>query len=438
MNKIMIELETAGEISSLVKETIKKETNKLDKIKQSIEELENDIEDLENENSELETNKTELEKTIKDLEHNLELKQSEITSKIQFEQDKHDSYIASLENILTEKKIELVDIQNTLDSVFQNGYENEFDFTECDYIIKEPFIHLNVDKALKSIYGITTDNLYFVSNYSYYNHEYNKLLKQNNYNYNINYCIRKQEEIHNLNFPIIIKLNTLEFIVKVYLINLNKNNIRDYASSGIFNNISSELEKTYMFIYLTNFGRFIASEINCFKSVFGQTTCGISHNDYCFKMLKNNINCINCNEFLWLVTTIKNINDYNGNHGFDQIVLSKNLIEEIPPPTILPKLNYRMPRLFLDVIDAFHTQNNDLMQECCKKYLTITRSKGNEQQIIDNIEFDRIIRNKDNFIEEQNKLIKERNITIGEQNSEIEKLKLEITKLKSALAVFAS
>ena len=97
-----------------------------------------------------------------------------------------------------------------------------------------------------------------------------------------------------------------------------------------------------------------------------------------------------------------------------------------------------MPRLFLDVIDAFHTQNNDLMQECCKKYLTITRSKGNEQQIIDNIEFDRIIRNKDNFIEEQNKLIKERNITIGEQNSEIEKLKLEITKLKSALAVFAS
>lgn len=36
-----------------------------------------------------------------------------------------------------------------------------------------------------------------------------------------------------------------------------------------------------------------------------------------------------------------------------------------------PKLLYRMPKLFIDVIDAFHTQNTDLMQECCKTYLEI-------------------------------------------------------------------
>ena len=108
------------------------------------------------------------------------------------------------------------------------------------------------------------------------------------------------------------------------------------------------------------------------------------------------------------------------------------------PLNIAPKLNYRMPRIFLDVIDAFHTQNNDLMQECCKKYLAITRTKGNNEQIIDNIEFDRIIHDKELLIVKKDKIIENNNKHIEEQNNEIEKMKHEIAKLKSALAVFAS
>jgi len=245
MQKIMNDLETAGEISSLVKETIKKDNLKLDKLKQS-------LEGLENEYSELEDSKTELEKSIKDLEHNLELKQAEITSKIQFEQDKydshlayqkdkHDSHLASLENILTEKKIDLADIQNTLDSVFQNGYENEFDFTECDYIIKEPVIHLNLDTALKSIYGITR---HFIE----YKHEIKQKrvyepLNKNHINPYALCNLGFSEKKILFNFPINIKLNDNEIIIK----------------SFINNNFIETIGKSYNLIYITNFGRFITT-----------------------------------------------------------------------------------------------------------------------------------------------------------------------------------
>jgi hypothetical protein len=97
-----------------------------------------------------------------------------------------------------------------------------------------------------------------------------------------------------------------------------------------------------------------------------------------------------------------------------------------------------MPRLFLDVIDAFHTQNNDLMQECCKKYLSIARAKGTEKDIIDNIEYDRTIQTKDTIISEKDLMIKTQNEIIEKQKEEIEKMKLEITKLKSALLVFTN
>jgi signal transduction histidine kinase len=128
MNKIMNELETAGEISFLVNETIKKENTRLKEITEIIKKKENY-------NSELGNDKMSLEKIIKMLEDTLELKKIEISSKIQTEQDKHDSHIKTLKNELIEKESELVDIINTIDNVFQNSYENEYDFPECDYVL---------------------------------------------------------------------------------------------------------------------------------------------------------------------------------------------------------------------------------------------------------------------------------------------------------------
>jgi hypothetical protein len=93
-----------------------------------------------------------------------------------------------------------------------------------------------------------------------------------------------------------------------------------------------------------------------------------------------------------------------------------------------------MPRIFLDVIDAFHTQDTDMIQECCKKYLSITRTKGTDEQIINTIEYEKIIKDKDTIIGKKDKIIEDNKKCIVEQNNEIEKLKLEINKLKSALS----
>ena len=381
MQKIMNDLETSGEISSLVKETIKKDTLKLDKLKQS-------LEGLENEYSELEDSKTELEKSIKDLQDKLELKEIEITSKIKSDQDKHDSHLASLENILTEKKIELVDIQNTLDSVFQNGYENEFNYLECDYIKKEPVIHLKNNFIIKDI---------------------------------------------SLNFPILEKLEDYEYIIKYYYLNINTP-----KKDNSFVNFSSQynFEKCIFVLYITNYGRLIKSNIANFY--IGKLDLGTSmggHRGYYFDVCLNPIINISGNN---LVSYSKSIyvesDQYN---AWGKSTINQNIYDsrEI---TQVTKLNYRMPRIFLDVIDAFHTQNNDLMQECCKKYLSITRTKGTDEQIIDNIEFDRIIRDKDLIITEKDKIIENNNKHIEEQNNEIEKMKQEIAKLKSALSVFVS
>jgi hypothetical protein len=140
--------------------------------------------------------------------------------------------------------------------------------------------------------------------------------------------------------------------------------------------------------------------------------------------------------------------------------------------TISPKLNFLMPRIFIEVIDAFHTQNTELMQDCCKKYLCITRKLTFEQaynkielesvinvkqSIIDeqNIlinkqttfiksleiqleENNTYITNKDTIISEKDLMIKTQNEIIEKQKEEIEKMKLEITKLKSALLVFTN
>jgi hypothetical protein len=220
-----------------------------------------------------------------------------------------------------------------------------------------------------------------------------------------------------------------EYIIKTYFMEIIDNNNYSYGD-GSYN-----MPQKKFIIYITNYGRLISSNpiiyvfyLSIYNGI-GNTTM------YTYKKM--------------IATEVKQL-DYKirelyfkeqGNYGNNNVwyTSSTNCVNNTPedfPLNIAPKLIYRMPKLFLDVIDAFHTQNNDLMQECCKKYLNITRPKCDETQIIDNIESDRIILNKSNIIEKQNKIIKERDITIEEKHTEIEKMKLEIAKLKTALSTF--
>jgi len=103
-----------------------------------------------------------------------------------------------------------------------------------------------------------------------------------------------------------------------------------------------------------------------------------------------------------------------------------------------PKLNYRIPRLFIDVIDAFHTQNTDLMQECCKKYLEISRESKIKDSIMKDLELNNKLKEKDDIIKLKNNELDEKNKFIMSQQEEINKLKDELTKIKQSISILIS
>lgn len=383
MQKIMNELETAGEISIMmreyVKENIKNETDKLEKMKKTIETLEKKNNELEETVSSLEDEINDLETDKEDLEKTFDTQKNKLKTEV-------DVLITTKDSL----HAKLTEITDTINTVFSKGiYEDEFEYEECNYIIKEPVIHLKTKITIKDI---------------------------------------------SLNFPILEKLQDYEYIIKYYYLNTDS---PDKNSDS--RNFSSRYncDKHVFILYITNYGRLIKSDIAHFniQQIDLGNSCMGGHRGYYYDLCLNPITNVNVYELVsyWKTTFV----DYNQNNAWGKSQINDKTIK---PYKLIeaPKFTYRMPRIFLDVIDAFHTQNNDLMQECCKKYLSITRTKGTDEQIIDNIEFNRIIKDKETIIIEKDNVIETMNKRIEEQNSEIEKMKLEIAKLKSALTVFTS
>jgi hypothetical protein len=281
-----------------------------------------------------------------------------------------------------------------------------------------------------------------------------------------------------LNYPIDISLQNNEKIIKVYLIkdiSFNKYNepikprhrgqliVSDRKPDTIYSKIN--------IVYLSNYGRLIKSndlllsnEVQTLVTSFPGG--GGSKGDE--KYIKMNTNIIYNNLLSTLENSLITVNDrtYTQSIGITINEINSSI------NTILPKLSYRMPRIFLDVIDAFHTQNTELMQECCKRYLCITR-KLTFEEAFDKIELETKLKDKKLIIDEKHKHIEEQNLTINlyiksieEQNSiiqkqteelnkkdkeieergiiiknlqeELEKIKLENAKLKTALSVLTS
>ena len=300
-------------------------------------------------------------------------------------------------NEIVKKQTEYNLLQDNINGIFRNEiYEDEYIYEESKDIIKEPLYHLK-------------DGLKFPQEINIYGMEG----RYNNW-------IKYDKKSFYFNFPIDVKLQNNEYIIKYY-INLSTsfyNDSIDYIKEPIL----------YYCLYITNYGRLIKSHVVHIKYIIPALL-----DDKPFHY--DPIECITINNNMYqrhdIVYRYSTYSAWAANNGYN--ITSYNLdIKHIEQP----KLNYRIPKLFIDVIDAFHTMNTDLMQECCKKYLDITRETERKNEILTSLQFNKVIKEKDdNNAIKDNKII-ELSTIISSQTEELEKIKLENSKLKQALQSF--
>ena len=143
----------------------------------------------------------------------------------------------------------------------------------------------------------------------------------------------------------------------------------------------------FCIIYITNYGRFIKSfKYRPFYNSNNYNICGNFHN-----------------------VDRDNIIYYNINNGYPQQQSTNKITTQYYKP-----LEYKMPRLFLKIIESYDNQNTELLQECCKDYFTkFMESKK-----------------KDDKIKECEIIINKQKEELYKKDAEIEKLKKEIEELK--------
>lgn len=233
--------------------------------------------------------------------------------------------------------------------------DEEYDIPQCDNVIHEPIIYIQSNS----------------------------------------YRLEGMEQRYNFyqNFPLDILLNQNENIIKIFMIENSSDLIKNAKYTfelKHFKNISTEV------IYITNYGRLFKVG-NKYEYMGNDATV-----NYIFTNYDNKYN--NLKEIKYNVEI---------DHNRIQKIILKSYITTPLKLIPQPELNYKIPKIFIDVIDAFHTQNTDLMQSCCKKYLDILNKTKNVEKII-----------------EKYKIIKNQQEQLLEKDKEIERLKLEMEELK--------
>ena len=361
--ELTLELNTTNEISDIIKIKLDEENKKIIDIKIKKKEIEIKMyESIELCKKYKNISDSMIDKT-KILEQAYELlKNTEIK--------KLEDYKANFQLVKDIHENELITIKNTIDGIYKNEiYDNEYKFEESKYIIKDPCIHLDVDKILEDlqnnccdIENICADNLKFTCNGT---------LTKDHTKY---ICVSYDYQTINLNFPIEYILNDNEYIIKIFLV--NNNNISDLPSQS-YHMIRTKIQKNIIIIYITNYGRIIKSnEIKFISNVFdtssGAGSIGLIDYAHISGTIIYNNKKTNINNFHYAPADgYLDYVRYYYNKDTMRLSEDRNKINLIK----LPKINYRIPRLFIDVIEAFHTMNTDFMQECCKKYLDITKYK---------------------------------------------------------------
>ena len=227
---LTLELNTGNEISDIIKIKIDEENKKFNKNKN---EIENELKNLNKIHTELLVELSMLDNQME----NKKVSNKQMTNILELEINKLEKNKKDLNNDLSLLK-------DTIDGIYRNEiYDNEYNHDEAHDIIKFPIIHLKNNFNLKNI---------------------------------------------SLNFPIEVKLQENEYIIKHYITMANKN------ISGSCYDFSSQydMNKNFYVIYITNYGRLIKSETVMFyiskqnwETSMGRYQC--YYYDVCVTPIKN-------------------------------------------------------------------------------------------------------------------------------------------------------
>jgi hypothetical protein len=227
------------------------------------------------------------------------------------------------------------------------------------------------------------------------------------YPYEIKRLFTEDIVLNNSEYVVIVNINTFNSEYRYYLNNLN-NLKKEYVIPYI-----NKVEITY----LTNYGRIIRKIYNLFLATETRIRGIITVKGY-----------NNPNYDYWKIKVqdgkLYKIINYSGEieSGFPKP------LDELK----LPLLTYKMPKLFLDVLQAFRRGSTENMQECCRKYLYATRKTKDERQHY--LDYNKEIRTRDEIIKSQEYELEVKTDLIISQGMEITKLKLEMMKIRDTIS----
>lgn len=283
-----------------------------------------------------------------------------------------DKYFSKLENDLKIQKAKLqTDIQNEINK----GIEMEYEIPKHSLIDDSvPYIQMKPELyTLKTI-----DNFYFkLEEYGNNRNNAKKLYK---------FC-EDNKILEKFTKPVILPINEYVVYIKFYYV----------ISSHLLGVITYNKDAIYSIFnitYITNYGRIV--KMFLYEIGFGKTT------QQTFTL---NTDCIIAHH------NINNIITYNFS--------DKNVK---PNP-----LTYRMPTIFIKILDAIHNENTELLQECFQeyhsRYIENKTLKEENKRILETIKQPyEEMKPKYEMLEKENKIIKEDNARL--------KLELELLKIK--------
>jgi hypothetical protein len=295
-----------------------------------------------------------------------------------------DKYFSKLENDLKIQKAKLqTDIQNEINK----GIEMEYEIPKHSLIDDTvPYIQMKPE-----LYTLKTIDKFDFKNIDCFGNIYRDIS-----NYFQRY-FNGHKNLRLFGVPVIVSENEYLVYIKFYCPYLKHQywNCNNQQTTDAFScNIT----------YITNYGRFINKKFSVYEQ-----------NNYSIMDIKNTF-----------TLDRDSIIEYNSN---GQKIATHNFSDKNVKPN---PLTYRMPAIFIKILDAIHNENTELLQECFQeyhsRYIENKTLKEENKMILETIKQPyEEMKPKYEMLEKENKVIKEENARL-KLELELLKIKLEETK----------